>query len=76
MKKLELNFGMFGVAALALALIGCVSDWPREASIQDGVRCPIASENPPLPSSEAGRFPASEKIAPTRHACAQLFAAP
>ena len=51
----------------------CVSQPPQYASIQDGLRCPLANQKIASNYNSSNRAPASIEAKPTDHTCDQLF---
>lgn len=56
-----------------LIISSCVSQQPQYASIQDGVRCPLASQKVGANSNSSLRAPASVAAKPSDQTCDQLF---
>lgn len=56
-----------------LIISSCVSQRPQYSTIQDGVRCPLATANVAVNAKPSERAPASAQAKPSDQVCDRLF---
>lgn len=69
MKKYKLSVFLF----FTLIVTSCVSQRPQYTSIQDGIRCPLATQKVVSNANLSQRAPASTVAKPNDQVCDQLF---